>query len=125
MKTEQLEKGMIETWSAREVFDALQAGTIVLIDVRTPAEYAFEHIEGSLLSPMAFTDPKNFPTQDGKKIVLHCGSGVRSGRVADMCLGAGFGKIAHMEGGFGAWKAEKLPHISTDMATGAPKRVAP
>ena len=125
MKTEHLDNGTIETWTPDEVFEALQAGSIVLIDVRTPAEYAFEHIEGSLLSPMAFTDPKSFPTQETKKIVLHCGSGVRSGRVAEMCLKAGFERIAHMEGGFGAWKAGKLPHISTDMATGAPKRVFP
>nr|WP_272213537.1 rhodanese-like domain-containing protein [Marinicella sp. W31]MDC2879495.1 rhodanese-like domain-containing protein [Marinicella sp. W31] len=124
MKIEELENGTIETWTPREVFEALAAHDIVLIDVRTPAEYAFEHIEGSLLSPMAFTDPANFPTQDGKRIVLHCGSGVRSGRIADICLGAGFGKIAHMEGGFGAWKAEKLPYIGTDMATGAPKRAS-
>lgn len=122
MKSERLENGTIETWTPKEVYDALEAGEIVLIDVRTPAEYAFEHIEGSLLSPMAFTNPKNFPTQDGKKIVLHCGSGVRSGRVAGSCLNAGFGKIAHMEGGFSAWKAEKLPYVGTDMATGAPKR---
>ncbi|TPW32542.1 rhodanese-like domain-containing protein [Martelella alba] len=125
MKSEELNNGIIETWTPEEVAAALDAGEIVLIDVRTPAEYAFEHIEGSLLSPMAFTDPKNFPTQDGKRIVLHCGSGIRSGRVADMCLGAGFGRIAHMEGGFGAWKVAKLPYIATDMATGAPKRMVP
>ncbi|WP_176085068.1 rhodanese-like domain-containing protein [Martelella sp. HB161492] len=125
MKSEELNNGIVETWTPEEVAAALNAGEIVLIDVRTPAEYAFEHIEGSLLSPMAFTDPKNFPTQDGKRIVLHCGSGIRSGRVADMCLGAGFGRIAHMEGGFGAWKAAALPYIATDMATGAPKRMVP
>jgi len=113
----------IETWTPEQVKRALDNREIVLIDVRTPQEYMFEHIEGALLAPMAFLDPASLPDQKGKRIVLHCGSGVRSGRVGGKCLGAGFDRIAHMEGGFAAWKAAGLPYIGTDMATGSPARV--
>lgn len=113
-----------EAWSPQQVSAALQAGEIVLIDVRTPQEYMLEHIEGALLAPMAFVDPRTLPGQESKRIVLHCGSGARSGKVASACLEAGLERMAHMEGGFGAWKAAKLPYVGTDMATGAPKRVA-
>lgn len=113
----------LETWTPQQVAEALKRREIVLIDVRTPQEYMFEHIEGALLMPMAFFDAEALPTQEGKRIVLHCGSGVRSGKVGQACLAAGTGRMAHMEGGFGAWKQAKLPYIGTDMASGAPKRM--
>ncbi len=60
-----------------------------------------------------------------KRLVLHCGSGVRSEKVGRQCLADGISKIAHMAGGFAAWKEAKLPHIGTEMSSGAPKRVDP
>lgn len=113
----------VENWTPAQVKDALDKGEIVLIDVRTPQEFMFEHIEGALLSPMAFFSSASLPTQETKRIVLHCGSGMRSGKVAAVCLDEGIAPIAHMEGGFGAWKAAGLPYIGTDMATGAPRKV--
>ena len=113
----------LENWSPARVKTALDNGEIVLIDVRTPQEYMIEHVEGSLLMPMAFFSTNALPTQDGKRIVLHCGSGLRSGKMAEKMKAAGLSPLAHMEGGFGAWKEAKLPYIGTDMATGAPTRM--
>lgn len=112
-----------ENWSPERVKRALDAGEIVLIDVRTPQEYMFEHVEGALLMPMAFFRADSLPAQNGKRIVLHCGSGARSGKVARQALAAGVSPLAHMEGGFGAWKQAHLSYIGTDMASGAPTRV--
>lgn len=113
----------IENWAPQRVKTAMDDGEIVLIDVRTPQEYMTEHVEGSLLMPMAFFDVNALPAQQGKRIVLHCGSGARSGKVAEKMKEAGISPLAHMEGGFGAWKEAKLPYIGTDMTTGAPKRM--
>lgn len=124
MHTETTENGVLETWTVNEVQAAFDRNEIVLIDVRTPQEYMFEHIEGALLMPLAFFNAKKLPTQDGKRIVFHCGSGVRSEKVARAALGAGITPIAHMEGGFGAWKTAEKPYMGTDMATGAPQRKA-
>lgn len=115
----------VENWTPERVYEALQNNEIVLIDVRTPQEYMFEHVEGSLLVPMAFIKSASLPAQDTKRIVLHCGSGARSAKVGKTCLAEGLGKMAHMEGGFAAWKNAKLPYIGTDMSSGAPKRVTP
>ncbi|WP_417740995.1 rhodanese-like domain-containing protein [Salipiger sp.] len=123
MKTEQVGDSRLETWTVDEVQQAFDGNEIVLIDVRTPQEYMFEHIEGALLMPLAFFDAAKLPGQGEKRIVFHCGSGVRSEKVAQSALAAGFDRIAHMEGGFGAWKGAKKPFIGTDMATGAPRRV--
>lgn len=121
MKTEQVNDGQLETWSVEEVAAAFEDNRIVLIDVRTPQEYMFEHVDGALLMPMAFFRAEKLPSQDGKRLVFHCGSGARSEKVARACLEAGMKQVAHMDGGFGAWKTAKLPYTGTDMATGAPK----
>lgn len=123
MKTEQVNGGQLETWSVEEVAAAFEDNRIVLIDVRTPQEYMFEHVDGALLMPMAFFRAEKLPSQDGKRLVFHCGSGARSEKVARACLDAGMKQVAHMDGGFGAWKTAKLPYTGTDMATGAPKRM--
>ena len=123
MQTEQTDHGTLETWTPEEVHRALEAGEICLIDVRTPQEYMFEHVEGALLLPMPFFNAHKLPGQKDKPIVFHCGSGVRSEKVSRAAIDAGIDQIAHMEGGFAAWKAAQKPYIGTNMATGAPSRV--
>jgi rhodanese-related sulfurtransferase len=120
METKSAEAGELETWSPQEVSEALGAGRIVLIDVRTPQEYVHEHIPGAMLLPMQDFDAAFLP-DGGKPVVLHCGSGMRSEKMARKVLGAGMERIAHMDGGMGAWKEAGLTYVGTDPATGAPK----
>ncbi|SHL37418.1 Rhodanese-related sulfurtransferase [Roseovarius litoreus] len=123
MKTETIGSAELQIWTVDEVAQAWARNEIVLIDVRTPQEYMFEHIEGALLLPLPFFNAEKLPGQSDKKIVFHCGSGIRSDKVARAALDAGIDRIAHMEGGFAAWKQAGLPFIGTNMATGAPQRV--
>lgn len=123
MKTDTVDGVSFETWTADEVQKAFDANEIILIDVRTPQEFMFEHIEGALLMPMSFFSADKLPSQVGKRIVFHCGSGVRSARVATLSAKAGITPVAHMEGGFGGWKAAGKAYMGTDMATGAPAKV--
>lgn len=125
MQTENVAGGTLDTMTPAEVAEALARGEIVLIDVRTPQEYMFEHIPGALLAPMHGLDPASLPGQGDKRIVFHCGSGARSRKVAERCLGAGYARLAHMEGGFAGWKEAGQRYIGTDMATGASKEVTP
>ncbi len=120
--TETLHGGTLEILSPDETKARLDRNEIVLIDVRTPAEYAFERIDGALLFPLSSFDAHKLPGQETKPIVFHCGSGARSQQVAEACLSAGIRHIAHMNGGLMAWKSAQLPYISTDMATGGPIR---
>ena len=123
MKTEKIGPAEFQTWTVEEVAEAWAKNEIVVIDVRTPQEYMFEHIEGALLLPMPFFNAEKLPGQSDKPIVFHCGSGVRSEKVSRAAIEAGIDKIAHMEGGFGAWKQANKPYIGTNMATGGPTRV--
>ncbi|MFX0546437.1 rhodanese-like domain-containing protein [Roseovarius sp. S1116L3] len=121
MKTEDTESGPVELWTPKEIADARD--DLVLIDVRTPQEHALERISGAMLMALQEFRPACLPDQKSKRIVLHCGSGVRSGKAAQQCLAAGFDRIAHMEGGLAAWKEAGLEYIGTDMASGAPKKM--
>jgi rhodanese-related sulfurtransferase len=125
MKTEQTDKGCLEHWTPQDLAEAFARNEVAIIDVRTPQEYSFEHINGALLAPLATFEPRNLPSQHGKRLVFHCGSGVRSRKVAEACLAAGISPVAHLEGGFGAWKAAKLPYVAIDPTTGGIRRVEP
>ncbi len=117
--TEDLGGCTLDVLSPEEVKAKMDKQEVVLIDVRTPAEYAFEHISGAMLFPMSSFDAKNLPGQQEKRIVFHCGSGIRSKKIAERCAAAGYDRIAHMEGGFGAWKNAGLPYLAIDPASGA------
>ena len=117
--TEQMGGATFELYSPTEVKEMFDRNEIVLIDVRTPNEFSFEHILGAMLFPMSSFDPAKLPPQDGKPIVFHCGSGVRSRKIAERCAAAGATRLAHMEGGFNAWKSAQLPFVAIDPATGA------
>lgn len=123
MKTETTPGGTLESWTPREAAEAFARDEIVIIDVRTPQEYGVERIDGALLAPMQAFEARHMPDQDTKRIVFHCGSGIRSRRVAESCLASGMDRVAHIDGGFGAWKEAGLDYTGTDMATGAPKRM--
>lgn len=120
MKSETLAGGTLETWTPEDVSEALAKGEILLIDVRTPNEYIHEHIHGALLLPMQDFEV-HFMPRDDRMLVLHCGSGIRSKMVAERILGSGIPKVAHMGGGFTAWKEGGNEYIGINPSDGAPK----
>jgi rhodanese-related sulfurtransferase len=119
MKSEDLHGTTLETWTPEEVKAGIDEGRIVLIDVRTPYEYGFEHIPGALLFPMSSFEASALPDQGSKRLVFHCGSGIRSHAIAERCASAGIQPLAHMEGGLAGWKAAKLPYMAINPTTGA------
>ncbi len=102
-----------------EVLELLKAHKITLVDVREPAEYMAERIDGALLFPLSTFNPANLPPVDeSKPIVFHCGAGVRSGKAVAACYNAGIKHVRHMAGGFGAWKMAELPYLKVDPRSG-------
>lgn len=124
MKTETLMDGTVSCLSPEEVAEGLEQGDILLIDVRTPQEFAYERIGGALLAPMQSLQTRHLPRDADQRVVLHCGSGMRSRKVAEMMLADGRSRAAHMEGGLAAWKKAGLAYTGTDPATGAPKQMS-
>ena len=94
--------------TAPELKTWLDRGECVLIDVRDPSEHAAERIAGATLMPLASFDPAALQS-NGKRIVLHCKGGSRSGRAAQKVLDSGANEACHLAGGIMAWKAAGLP----------------
>src|SRR3984893_13816087 len=95
----------IDTLNPDEVARLLNAGKILLVDVREPAEYASERIQGALLYPLSTFEAAALPDDGSRRVVFHCGSGKRSLVAAERRLAAGQVNAAHMGGGLAAWKA--------------------
>ncbi|OYX32353.1 MAG: sulfurtransferase [Caulobacterales bacterium 32-69-10] len=103
----------------QQVQAALDAHQILLIDVREPAEFAAERIHGALNFPLSTFDPGALPQAGDRLVVFQCGSGKRSAAAVDQCRKAGHAIDAHLAGGIAAWKAQGLPTVALDSATGA------
>jgi rhodanese-related sulfurtransferase len=86
----------------------LEAGRCVLVDVREADEHAHERIPGAAHLPLSKFDPASLPAADGKTVVLHCGSGARSTKVAQILMRGGAREAVHLKGGLAAWKQAGL-----------------
>jgi rhodanese-related sulfurtransferase len=87
--------------------DAVKAGlangSILLVDVREPHEFAAGHIPGSVSMPLSSFDPAAIPDQAGKRTVFSCAAGVRSLRALEFAQSAGLALDSHYRGGFKDW----------------------
>lgn len=83
----------------------------VVLDVRTPEEYAKGHLPGAVLLDFKAAD---FATKLGaldpkKTYLVHCASGGRSAKACEQMYELGFPRVANLEGGFKAWEAAGKP----------------
>ena len=81
------------------------ADAAIVIDVRTPEEFAAGHLPGAINMPVDSFDPAAVPMEEGRETVLYCRSGARSARAADLLADYTGGTVRHLEGGITAWTA--------------------
>ena len=94
----------VENVSLDELKNGLADGSILLVDVREPSEYAVGHIPGAMLNPLQSFDPQALPRAPGKRVVLSCRSGRRSLTALALAQKAGRDDVrAHYPGGFQEW----------------------
>lgn len=97
-----------------ELRDMIDAGKpVALIDVREPAEWAINHIEGAELIPKSTLDSgaglSRIP-QD-RIAVLYCKTGIRSAEALLALKQAGFADALHLQGGIVAWARQLEPDM--------------
>lgn len=84
----------------------------VVLDVRTPQEYAEGRISGSknldVLKTDLFTTSIEKLDKDKTYYVI-CRSGNRSQKAANQMIEAGFKNVKNISGGMQAWEAAKFP----------------
>lgn len=92
--------------SVEEFEVAIKSDSILIVDVRTPAEFAENHIDGALnldINNVAFV--KNAEALDkSKQLAVYCRSGKRSKKAANVLTDLGF-KVVELNTGILGWKA--------------------
>ena len=100
----------ISTTSAQQM---AKGKNVIILDVRTPEEYARGHLVNARL--MNFYD-NTFAEQlktllRSKTVIIYCKSGSRSDRTLAIMKKLGFYNVYSMLGGFDAWANEKKPTV--------------
>lgn len=108
----------IVTLTVAEVRAAMDDPNTVIVDIRDVRELWREgKIPGAMHSPRGMNEFWIDPACEyhkpvfasGKRIVLYCAAAWRSALEAKMFQDMGITNVAHMAGGFTAWKAAEFP----------------
>ena len=89
---------------------------VVLLDVRTPEEFAESHIAGAINIDIKADDFVSKATQQlpqGKTVAVYCRSGKRSAKAASMLVSKGY-SVVNLKGGIIAWKSAGKPVSNVD-----------
>jgi rhodanese-related sulfurtransferase len=94
----------MKTVSAAELHDWIKEGRAVIVDVREPSEYEAGHIAGVTLLPLAQVTQAALPPHQGRKLVMQCRSGGRSGKACQKLTEEDAGiEVYNLEGGILGW----------------------
>jgi rhodanese-related sulfurtransferase len=90
---------------------AKKDASMVILDVRTPEEFAQGHVPGAINIPhdKLVDRLQELTSAKDKDVVLYCRSGKRAGMAADTLQANGFTKLLHLEGDILKWTEEKRP----------------
>jgi rhodanese-related sulfurtransferase len=103
----------IKTLSAAEAIEAAKGGDVVIVDIRDPREIerdgripgAFACTRGMLEFWIDPKSPYAKPIfQEDKTFIFHCAGGLRSALAAKTAQDMGLRPVAHIGGGFAAWR---------------------
>jgi thioredoxin 1 len=85
----------------------------ILLDVRTPEEFAEGHLTDAKLINYYNGDFKNQLSvlDKTKPVFVYCRSGKRSGESAELLIELGFKEVYDLKGGFVAWADGKYPFV--------------
>ena len=102
-----------ENADVQEFAELIADNNVVVLDVRTAAEFAEGHIQGAILIDQGQSDfmekaKATLPTD--KTIAVYCRSGRRSANAAGRLADAGY-KCVNLKGGIIAWKKANMPVI--------------
>ncbi len=104
-----------ENMDVKAFSELIQHPDVMLLDVRTAAEYAEGHIEGAISLDQGqndFIEKAKAALSADKTIAVYCRSGRRSASAAERLAREGF-QCVNLKGGIVAWKEARMP-VTTD-----------
>lgn len=110
-------KAGIENLRPGEVAEEVARGDAVAVDIREPSETANGIIPGAVLAPRGmlefYADPQSpyhlNEFHRDRRVILYCAAGSRSALGVCALRELGYHDVAHLEGGFNAWRDEGRP----------------
>lgn len=111
-------KKRIQNLTFDEAAEDLERGNALLVDLREPGEREEQGvIPGAVHAPRGMLEFWADPTSSyhraefdpNRRVILHCAGGGRSALAADTLQQMGYANVAHLDGGFTAWKAADRP----------------
>lgn len=109
------ETAQVKLVTAGEIYPRLPADLqsgLILLDVRTPEEWAEGHIEGAILIPLdELPNRAAAELPQDAEIVVYCRSGNRSAQAAAYLVDAGYTNVSDL-GGIIDWVAAGYPTVS-------------
>ena len=111
-------KKRIQNLTVDEAAEDLERGNALLVDLREPGEREAQGvIPGAVHAPRGMLEFWADPTScyhraefnPSRRVILHCAGGGRSALAADILQQMGYSNVAHLDGGFTAWKAANQP----------------
>jgi molybdopterin/thiamine biosynthesis adenylyltransferase/rhodanese-related sulfurtransferase len=112
-------KSEIVEIDTQQAQDRIEAGNVLVLDVREPDEFDQGALPNVLHIPRGHLEAQieGRATDRDQTIVVYCAGGVRSAFAARTLQDLGYSDVLSMEGGFGKWKDEgrawKLPVVLT------------
>jgi phage shock protein E len=99
---------------------ARPAENLVVLDVRTPAEFAAGHVPGARNLPhdQLAARVAELSAYKDRDVVLYCRSGRRSELARQTLRDAGFSRLLQLEGDWLAWEAQQRPVARPDDSAG-------
>ena len=88
----------------------------VLLDVRTPEEFAEGHVPGATLVPIQELEARlgELAAYKARGVVTYCEVGGRAGRAAELLRASGFANVRQLDGSMRRWREE-----GREVATGS------
>ncbi len=85
--------------------------SVLILDVRTPREYAAGHVPGAKLIPHTELKARLREIADHKTtpVVVYCKSGRRAAIAQSILTRAGFADVRHLDGDMDGWRAQRRP----------------
>ena len=114
----------VTTLSVAEVQARVADPAVQIVDIRDPRELERDGtVPGALLAPRGmlefWVDPaspyfKPVFADESKQFVLFCGAGWRSALATKTLQDMGMTNVAHIDGGFAAWRKAGAPMVSME-----------
>ncbi len=85
--------------------------SLVVLDVRTPEEFAEGHVPGAINIPHTEIASRigELSGARDRDLVVYCRSGVRTEQALAALREAGFSRLFHLKGDYTRWSEEKRP----------------